>query len=165
MDLLGKLGIDWRLIIWQFVNFTVLLLILWRFAYKPILAALKKRSDTVERSWVQAKEIEERLAKAKSEYDRVLREGEARATAILGEATAGAKKIAEETLAESRAQAARTLEAGKALLDEERARMIADAGKELGSLITLAVEKILEDAAPKVDTKTLVEKAMKTLKI
>lgn len=165
MELLDKLGIDFRLIIWQFVNFTVLLLILWKFAYKPILAALKKRSETVERSLSQAKEIEERLVKAKTEYDRVIRDAETRATAIVGEAAAGAKKMTEETLAETRAQVARTLEAGKALLDEERAKMVADAGKELGGLITLAVEKVLEEAAPKIDTDALVAKALKTLKI
>ena len=165
MELLDKLGIDGRLIVWQLVNFTVLLLILRKFAYRPVLDALKRRAETVERSARQAKEIEEKLKSARAEFERTVRDAETRATAIVGEASAAAKKLTDDALAEARAQTARTIAAGKALLDEEREKIVSDASKELGALVSLAVEKVLEDVAPKVDTDALVQKALKTLKV
>mgnify|MGYP001588456271 CR=1 FL=1 len=61
MELISKLGIDWKLLVAQIVNFFILLFVLYKFAYKPVLEMLEKRSKTIEKGIHDAKASEERL--------------------------------------------------------------------------------------------------------
>lgn len=48
MELLNALGIDWKILLAQFVNFAVLVFVLWKFAYKPIFKFLEDRKNKIE---------------------------------------------------------------------------------------------------------------------
>ena len=48
-ELFSKLGIDWKLLIAQIINFLVLLFVLYKFAYRPILSMLEKRTKKIEK--------------------------------------------------------------------------------------------------------------------
>ena len=67
MELLGKLGIDWRLLIAQIINFLLLLVILYRLLYKPVIALLDQRSAKIEKSLQAAQQIEANLKQTESE--------------------------------------------------------------------------------------------------
>ncbi len=56
-----QLGIDWKLLLSQAVNFLLLLVILRIFVYKPILDILKKRREKIEEGIAKAKEADIRL--------------------------------------------------------------------------------------------------------
>jgi len=58
---LGQLGIDWRLLLSQAVNFFLLLFILRLFVYKPLVNVLKERRQKIEEGLAKAEEAEERL--------------------------------------------------------------------------------------------------------
>src|SRR3990167_10277133 len=79
---IGAIGIDGKALLFQIINFAILLVILRSVAYKPILKALERRRKTIENSLKQAKEIEaanqalagkqeKLLAKARSEADAI----------------------------------------------------------------------------------------------
>ena len=73
MELITKLGIDWKLLIAQVINFFILLFVLHRFAYRPILKMLKKRTDTIDKSLSDVKQIEKNLAESNQKKDELLR--------------------------------------------------------------------------------------------
>ncbi|MCK4891918.1 MAG: hypothetical protein KAS78_04575, partial [Candidatus Pacebacteria bacterium] len=63
LEIFSKLGLDYKLIIAQAVNFVLLLIILQRLAYKPILKMLNDRTEKIDKSLKQAEQIKEELKK------------------------------------------------------------------------------------------------------
>lgn len=59
--MLAKLGINWKLLISQAVNFFILLIILRAFVYKPLLSAIKKRNEKIREGLEKAREADVRL--------------------------------------------------------------------------------------------------------
>ena len=59
--LLSQLGIDWKLLLSQAVNFFILLLILRAFVYKPLLVVIKKRNEKIKEGLEKAQEANIRL--------------------------------------------------------------------------------------------------------
>ena len=60
-ELLTKLGIDLKLLVAQIVNFLILLLVLYKFAYGPIVAMLEKRQKKIEKGLKEAEEAHKKL--------------------------------------------------------------------------------------------------------
>ena len=58
-DLISQLGIDAKLLIAQVINFVVLLVVLYAFAYKPILKMLHKRTEKIEAGSKNAEKVEQ----------------------------------------------------------------------------------------------------------
>ena len=95
---------DLGLLIWMIVSFSVVVFILIKYAWKPILKALKDREHTIERRLLAAKKAKEELARiefgnekitalAKIERDNLIKEAKEIKTKIIEEA----RKIIEET--------------------------------------------------------------------
>ncbi|MFH0791939.1 MAG: F0F1 ATP synthase subunit B [bacterium] len=61
------LGIDWKILVGQLVNFIILLLILKRFAYKPFLSMMEGRRKEIEEGVDKSKEAEQVMVKVKEE--------------------------------------------------------------------------------------------------
>ena len=72
MEVLAKLGIDWKLLIAQAVNFLVLLWILRRYAYGPILRVLEARTARIEQGLKDAQASELKLQSAADEEKKLL---------------------------------------------------------------------------------------------
>ena len=72
-ELLSKLGIDWKLLIAQIINFLVLLFVLWKFAYGPILAILDKRTKKIEQGLKDAEASRKKLADSEERQKEILK--------------------------------------------------------------------------------------------
>ena len=72
MDLIDKLGIDLKLLIAQIVNFVILLVILTKLIYKPLLKLLDDRKKMIAKTVDDSKRIEDRLAAIEADRDKVL---------------------------------------------------------------------------------------------
>lgn len=160
MEVLHKLGIDWKLLIAQGVNFLILLYILKRFVYKPMLNFLDERARTIESGLTNAKAAKEHLALAETEKSKLLVEAQKEARSIVEEALAAAKLRDAELHAKAQAEVAAMLEAGEKSIAESKAEMIREAKKELGELVVIATEKL---AAIKIDAQKDTEAIQKSL--
>ena len=69
---IGVLGINGKIFLAQLVNFGLILLVLWRFAFKPIVARLEARSERIEKGLAEAKKAEDRLKQIESERGEIL---------------------------------------------------------------------------------------------
>jgi len=111
--LLGALGIDGRLFVTQLVAFLVLLAILKKWVYPPIIRSIDKRQESLDATVKEASEARKALEKAESKADEILvsarkeadallaRSNDATATAILSAETK-AKERAEQIVADAR---------------------------------------------------------------
>ncbi len=143
MELLTQLGIDWKLLAAQIVNFAVLVGLLGWLVYKPLLKLLDERSARIQRAMEQAKRAEQqekemhelRLAELKrldQESGNFLRRGK--------EQPEQAKL---EILSGARLEAASMLEKAKQQMEEQRRQLLTDVQQAAAALILRATEKIV----------------------
>jgi len=99
------LGIDYKLLIAQIINFLVLFFLLKRFLYKPIIDFLDHRRKKIEEGLANAQKIEERLVKIEEEQKKILRKAEEEGTKIIQEKRALGEKEKERIIAEAREKA------------------------------------------------------------
>lgn len=142
MEALSNLGVDWRLFLAQAVNFLILLFILQRYAYKPMLKFLEERSTKIEQGLKDAEAATKRLEETEQEQKNVLSKAQKEARAIVEEAVAVAKRRDQEQLEKTKTEIAQMLEASQKNIAEEKERMLREAKAELGSLVVSATEKI-----------------------
>ncbi|MDP3956433.1 MAG: hypothetical protein Q8P97_00370 [bacterium] len=162
-ELFSKLGVDWKLLLAQAVNFLLLMAVLRFTVYKPLLSLLKERRTKIEKGLEDATLAGERLEEAElmkkeklAEADRasmvLIRETEKRAkeleAALLGET----KKKEEAILLRARQNAEKNTE-------EEKKRFF----EEAGALIKEGLKYVAESSPETIDDK-LVSQAVAKLK-
>ena len=144
MELLSKLGIDWKLLIAQVVNFTILLSVLTYFVYKPLLHLLDARREKIR----VAMEDVERISKQKQEMENIRLEKLKKVDEEAGRALERMKKQAEEmksaVLAAAEKEAAELLRKGRQQVASERARVLAEAQGHIARLTITLAERLLE---------------------
>lgn len=157
MELISKLGIDWKLLAAQIVNFFILLFVLYKFAYKPVLDMLEKRSKTIEKGIHDAKASEERLKEIEQTRRKILDEASREVGKLLEKAKADAEAMKKDLMANANEQAEDLLRRTKALVAEEKEKMTEDVKKEVAKFIILATGKILQREFSDSDQKRLAD--------
>jgi len=136
---MDKLGIDLKLLLTQIVNFTIMLVVLTKILYKPILKALKERRKKIAESlslFEKAKLEEEKLARR---HEEMLKDTRDEARVILENAKKDGKKIRDEIVAEGK----REVEAMKKRMEQDNIQKYQRMQKELvGSTVDIASEMV-----------------------
>lgn len=165
MDLLQNLGIDWRLLIAQLINFTILLAVLYKFLYKPVLKMLHSRSEKIEQGLKNADDAEKKLSEAAMAYEAKIQEGRKEAVKILETAKKEAEAIKADLSVQAHKETEKIVAAGRTRLAVEKAKIIKEAEGELIDLAAAATEHILGNiVTPDIDRK-LMEQAVEQVKI
>ncbi len=164
MELLHKLGIDWKLLIAQIVNFAILLFVLYKFVYKPVLDLLEKRSKTIEKGIRDAKESEERLVKIEKMREERMAQAEKEIGRLLGQAKSDAEAMKKDIVEAANAQAEDLLRRAKIQMTEEKEKMIQDVKSEVTMFIVQATGKLLEREFSPVDQKRLADAVAQEMK-
>ena len=163
MDFLEKLGIDWRLLIAQVLNFAILLFVLRRFAYQPIVKALNGRRERIAKAMAETQALEERTARSDEERRERLAQAEGEANLIVAEARQQADRLRAEMLdaAQTEVSAIRLDAASEARRLKEQA--LAEARIELAGLVVDATEKIIGEKMTTARDEELVRKTITEL--
>lgn len=143
MDALLAFGVNWKLLIIQGVNFGLLLLVLYRFLYKPLFSLLEKRQRLIAKGLEDARRVAEEMDKVAKEKVALLasarEEGGKLVEQLRKEAVREEKKIVQEAQQRS---AALLLEA-RAKAKDEREHILRESEKEIARMAILGAEKIL----------------------
>ena len=164
MEILETFGVQPVLLFAQIVNFVILLLILKKFAYKPIMKVLDDRKHKIETSMKQAEEIEKKLAVTEKRQTEILGNAERESTKIIEEAKNAAQKIQESTLVETNKKVEETLVKNKAALKLEGKRMVSEVKANMVVLVTETTKKVLGKVLSSRDKEDLVKKSLEELK-
>lgn len=160
MELLTKLGIDWKLLIAQIINFVVLMAVLYKFLYKPVLKILDDREQKVAKSLKQVEEIEKNLFESQGEKAKIISEARNEAGKVVAESRAIAETMREEIMNKTKLEAASAVESGKKELQSEKEIMMKEIKKEAADMIMIAAEKILREKINAETDKKLIEKSL-----
>lgn len=136
-------GIDWHLLAAQAVNFAIVLVALWYFLYKPVLAVLAKRQELVAKGVEDARQAGEMLAGADSEAQKRVMVAAGEADAIVSAARESANAEKARLLKEAEARAVAVTKDAEARATEVSARALRESEKDVARLSILAAEKIL----------------------
>ena len=147
MDALANLGIDIKLLTAQVINFALLLLILRRFAYQPMLQLMDERSARIEQGLKDAEAAAKKLRSVEEEEKTILAGARQQAKELLVETDKAAKERDAVKLSETEARIKKLLSDAEAKLADDRTRMVEDAKRELSETVMLAVEKLLKEKA------------------
>lgn len=154
---LGTLGINLKIFIAQLINFTVVLLVLWKWAYRPIVKLLEERQEKVAKSVKQADEIEKRVQELEVEQKEVIATAKSEAHKILEEARMSAEDRKKTLLDSAKSEVQGVVIQGKAQLQAEKEQMIRDARTEIATIAVEAARKILSESIDEKKAEKLAE--------
>jgi F-type H+-transporting ATPase subunit b len=131
------------LIVYQAIGFLVLLFILGKFAWKPILGALKEREDSIESALLSAEQAKNEMQALQADNEKLLAEARVERDSILKEAIATANSIKEGAKEETSKITARMIEEAKAAIEIEKKAALADVKNQVAMLSLEITEKLL----------------------
>jgi F-type H+-transporting ATPase subunit b len=153
---------DIGLLFWTTVTFLILLVLLRKFAWKPILNAVKAREASIDGALAAAEEAKEEMAKLKSDNDRIMKEAREERDALLKEA----REIKDRTIAEAKEKAGeeakRILADAHEQIENQKMAAITELKNQVGEMSIAIAEKILRsELADKGKQEALVDEQLK----
>lgn len=130
-------------LLFQIVNFFVLVGILAKFAYKPLLKVLEDRRNKIASDLDNAAQARQSAEQMKAEYEAQLSKARSEAQAIVDKAVKQTAKEGQAQLEAIRAQIAREKEVAQAEIANEREAAIRDMRNEVVTLSMAVAEKLL----------------------
>ena len=143
-DLFAAFGLDWRLLLIQALNFAILLAVLWRFLYTPVLTMIDERRAKVAEGVQKAEAADRRLSEADQEGRGIVASASKDAEGIVASARNRAEEQAGEISKRAQERADQLLADAQARADEAKRQALATGEKEIARAAMLAAEKILE---------------------
>jgi F-type H+-transporting ATPase subunit b len=143
---MDKLGINLGFLLFQIFNFLILMILLYAFAYKPIVRMLENRKQKIAQGVEDALIAAEARANAEKEAEGVIAEARVKAAQIISEATERADAAMLGVKAESEKEIAKEREATLVDVEQERNRILADLRGQVAALSIAAAQKLIGEA-------------------
>lgn len=134
---------DIGLFFWSAIVFLILLFLLSRFAWGPIMAGLREREESIEKALQQAEEAKKEMAKLTAQNEQLLAEARAKRDELIKDAQKQATTIIESARAEASAKAAKDLEDARNLIQSERAKAVAEIKNIVADVSLTIAEKLV----------------------
>ena len=138
-----KLGINVTWLFAQIVNFGVLLFLLWRFAYKPVLGMLDARKQKIRESLEYAEKVKQDAAAQQKEFEKKLEETRRETQAATAAAAQVGEKEREVIVAQAREESRKLIEKAREQIEYERKQMLSELREQVVRLALLATHKVV----------------------
>ena len=152
-------GVNWPHLSAQIVSFGIVCALLYLLAYKPILRMLESRRQQIADGLAHAEQIRARLAEIEAERLAILRRADEQAAQALAEARAAALRVRAAETENATVAAQEILRRAHEAAARERARMLADARRELGRLVVQTTASVTGKVLTADDHRRLAEEA------
>jgi F-type H+-transporting ATPase subunit b len=150
--------------IWTLVIFLTVVLVLGKFAWKPLLAALKAREDFIRESLENAKKEREESATLLAKYTEQINKAREEATAITQEGRRDAEEVRRRISAEARAEADAMLKRSKREIEIAHQDAISEIYNTVADLSTRIAERVLRREIDTEKHRDLVARALEEVK-
>jgi F-type H+-transporting ATPase subunit b len=160
---MGKLGIQWQILLSQAISFSFVLFILWRFAYKPVFNMLEARRQKIAEAMANADKIKAELAKTQADRKAVLAQAGDQANVLIEEARIAAARVREVETQKAIAAAEQIVTKAREAAAQDHARMLAELKREVGRLVVQTTATVTGKVLTADDQKRLAEETEKQL--
>ena len=157
--------VDPGLFIWTIATFLVLLTLLAKFAWRPLLQALAAREETIRKSLADAEKARLELERLNQESEAIIRQARIEAEAIIGSSRADAERLRGELRDKARAEAEGILKNAERQIQLETARALEQIRHEAADLSVAIASKLIQKNITKEDNERLIEDALKQMTV
>ena len=157
---LETFGVNWPFFIAQLVNFIIVLIVLKKFAFKPIQELLKQRRNRIAEGEEKLKRIEQELAESEQRSQEAIDKANADAARLITEAKESAASLSEKKAQEAVASAQTILAKAEEAAVAERKTMQTKLKKEFGRLVTNTTANVTGKVLTDDDQKRINEEAL-----
>ena len=156
--------LDPGLFVWTILTFLLLLFILAKFAWKPLLKMLNDREELIRSSLEDAEKAKEKLEKLNAEGEAIINQARSEAQSILSEGKAAAAKLKDETLDVAKEQAKQIASEAEKQINIEKDKAIAEIKSEVVNLSMSIAEKLINKNISPEDNKALIDESLSSVK-
>ena len=159
----GLLSVDQGLAFWTTLTFLLLLFLLRKFAWKPILTALKQRELAIKESLEQAEKAKEEAKKILSQNEANLAKAEEESKKIIEQSRLYAENLKQQILSESKSQAKKLLDDASSEIERKKIAALDELKIQIAQIAVDAASKILRENLDSEKNKNLVQNYIKEI--
>ena len=152
---------DPGLFIWTIVTFLVLLALLAKFAWRPLLNALDQRQDAIRKSLDDAQQAKQELERLQRESAQIIREARVEAESIISKTRADAERLRQEMKQKARVVADAVVKNAERQIQLETGRALQQIRNEAVDLSVMIASKLILRNLSKEDNEKLIEETLK----
>jgi len=154
-------GINWPHLLAQVVSFSIVCLILSRFAYRPILKMLEVRRQQIAQGLANAEQIKAELARTEAQRQEVMAQANLQANRFIEEARAAAARLREQQIQKAIVAAEEIMIKAREAAVQEHDLMLAELKREVGRLVVQATATVTGKILTPEDQRRLAEETVK----
>jgi F-type H+-transporting ATPase subunit b len=155
--------LDPGLYIWTIVVFLILLGLLGKFAWRPLLEALEKRQESIRHALDDAAKAKQELERLQVESQRILAEARGEAESIVAQTREDANRLRDEMRQKAQQEAANIVKNAQKQIELETARALQQIRHEAVDLSVAIASKLLHRNVSKEDNERLIEDTFRQL--
>jgi F-type H+-transporting ATPase subunit b len=154
---------DPGLAIWTIITFLVLLYLLAKFAWKPVLRALEARQETIKKSLDDAQQAKQELERLNRESAQIIKNAHAEAESIISKSRSEAEKLGEEMKQKARTDADAILREAQRQIETETGRALRQIRGEIAEMSVAIASKLIKRNFSTQDNIELIEETLKQM--
>jgi len=151
---------DPGLFIWTILTFLVLLALLAKFAWRPLLQALDSRQESIRKSLDDAQKAQRELERLQTESAEIIRQARVEADAIITRSRGDGERVREEMRTKARAEADAIVKNAERQIQLETGRALQQIRSEAVDLSVMIASKLIQRNLTKEDNERLIEEAL-----
>lgn len=132
------------LTVWHSIAFLLLLFLLSKFAWKPVLKSIKDREESIDNALASAEKAKQEMARLTSENEELLKAARAERDIILKEAKELKDQIVAEAKTSAQTEGAKLIEQAKKEIDDQKKRALAEVKNQVSVLSLDIAKKVLQ---------------------
>lgn len=148
----------------QLVNFAIIVFVLWYFVFKPLAAKMTERTNTIEKSLKEARQIADNLKDSEKQRQDAIQAARKEAEKIIASAQTLIASEKQQGLEVAKAEVKKAVAAGKQEIAKEKEKMIIEVKTQVADLVISAAGKILEKVSDKKIDAELIKETLKEIK-
>ena len=156
--------LDPGLFFWTILTFVLISFVLSKFAWKPLLLALKEREDQINESLDSAEKARIELEKINLESEKIISKARSEAQEIHSDAKMTAEKVKSDLLEKANLDIKKLKESSEQQIRLEKEKAISEIRKEVVGLSLIIAEKLIKKNLSKSDNETLIDETLNSLK-
>jgi len=156
-------GVDWPHLVAQIISFCIVCLVLYKFAYRPILKMLEERRRQIALGQANAEKIQAELARTETMRQEVMLQANAQATRLIEEARAAAARVQQEETQKAIAAAEQIIVKSREAAAQDYAHMLGELRREVGRLVVQTTATVTGKILTVEDQRRLAEETAKQL--
>lgn len=156
---------DPGLFIWTILTFLVLVALLAKFAWRPLLAALESRQEAIKKSLDDAERAKQELGKIQQESVKIIEQARVDAESILSKTRSDAERLREELKSKAKEEADAMVRNAQQQIQLQTRQALQDIRQEVADVAVLVASKLIERNLAKEDNDRLITETLKQIEL